>query len=207
MTKRDFVALLRWESRFEICSSLPPSAVFENLRRQTVLSRSWRRLNRFTSDCPFVGTLSENGGTLRIRDFYPSIAVGRQIDFRLGLGVDGSGAKFDGVLRLRGALLAYEVCGLVAMFALQLWMVYLGISAGGHFGFRGVVQIGQEFLLIAFIWIYVRLGLWFSRKKEAKMLRLIEDALEAPITVRFPTAPGVPPASVRVPGGTFVRPR
>lgn len=202
MTKERMLALFRWETPVEMSSVMSVPEVLARLRSITGDAYSWRRLNRLTSDAPLVGQLSEHGGEVVLRAFYPSIAVGRELSFRFEQALGGT--RLVGVLRLRTSLLMYQVCGWIAMFALQGWMIYLWLKGGYPWSWRGAGQILQEFGLIPFIWGYIWLGLWWTKKKEARMLALVQAAL-----VPLPPTP-IPPARVAeisTPTEVFIRPR
>lgn len=121
MDRQRLVSLLLWEKPVEMDSPLNCAQAIAQLQNRTVVTNSWRRLNRFTSSAPLVGMLRDNSGTVRIRDLYPSFACARQLQFFME--TVGSGTKLRGVLRLRTSLFMYEVFCVAGMLVLQLSMI------------------------------------------------------------------------------------
>jgi hypothetical protein len=85
-------------------------------------------------------------------------------------------------LQLRPLLVGYEVFGLLGMLFLQGLMIY-GVVRFGRISLRGLIQIVQGFGLIPFCWLYLRVVIWFTRKKEARMLEIVAGAARGSVAV------------------------
>jgi hypothetical protein len=176
VTRDAFVSLILWEKSIQISSSMSQYEILAALKSETVLRTNWRRLNRYTSRCPLVGEFSDSGGTVRTRDFYPSLATARQLKFELR--AEDSSTKLIGVLQLRSLLVLYEAFCLVGMLFLQAVMIY-GLWKYGRSNARAWLQVLQEFGLVPFCWLYVRMRIWLSRKREARLLALVGRLIKA----------------------------
>jgi hypothetical protein len=176
MDSKQILRRLGWEMPLEWSSPLPLSEVLSRLRERTS-DCGWRQFLPFGQPKPFFGRLSEFGGSITPVKRWPSAYTGRSLDFTVELSQSGSIVR--GLLRLPKGLRVYIVFCLAMAVCLEAIQLYWLFAARAP-DYRGIASgFLRPFFVIPFVWCYVRLGLWWSRKREIEFLRAISRIAEA----------------------------
>jgi len=176
MHSKQILSRLGWEVPQEWSSALPAAEVLERLRERTS-EAVWRQFFQLGQPKPFFGRLTEHGGSITPVSSWPSVYTGRSLDFTVE--VSQSGAIVRGLLRLPKGLRAYIAFCLAGAMCLEAVQVYWLFAARAP-DYWGIASgLLRPFFVIPFVWCYVSLGLWWSRKRESEFLRAIGRIAEA----------------------------
>jgi len=190
MGNKQIIRRLGWDLPVEWSSPLPPTAVLDRLKERTS-EAVWRQFFQLGLRKPFYGRLTECGGSITPVSGWPSVYTGRSLEFTIEASQSGSIVR--GLLRLPKGLRVYVVFCLTLAICLEGVQLYWLFAATAP-DYVGIARdLLQPFLVIPFIWCYVSVGLWWSRKQELQFLRTIERLAEADPTERqmkmYPAAP------------------
>ncbi len=182
----EFHRLLRWEEPVQMPSALPVSEAIASLQGLTLPPGNWRNYVPFANKKPLIGNVVGHRGLLTCRDKWPRASCGRALKFS----VDPveSGSVLTGTLELRLSLYVYEwavICGAIFM---EIAMIYGMVASRSPINGSRVLDLLRPLLFAPFLWCYVRIGLWFGRKREAELLSQVRNALirKPPMSVRTP---------------------
>lgn len=200
---QELLRLLRWELPVEVESFLTPTEAIARIIELCQGRRGWRRFLPFGFSDYLVGRVTDLHGAIRTAGARTDLGV-RTLWFQIEPSNEGS--RLQGKFQIHGGLWFYEVFCLVMALFLEISQIYWLIRATSPQWTQVAWGLLSPFLVIPFLWCYVRVGLWFGRKREAKLISLVTKAL-TDIRIPSPSDPHVRQVSPPTPTEVFIRPR
>jgi hypothetical protein len=193
--------LLRWEEPVVLESEFAPAEVMERINALLPPTTGWMRFFSFGATWPLDGDVVAYRGLIRSRNRFAAASNRR---LRFSVEPNAGGSRLQGNFELVTWMWLYEVFCLTGAISLEATFVYHIVSATSIPPLRAFLDLLRPLLVLPFVWAYVRVGLWWTRKHEAELLTILGRALSRSAAASIPAGRRASPSS---PTEIFIRPR